>query len=81
MVIAGAALVGYLAWRRTTSRMYYRSASSSIRPSHVRLEDYEGWVIARRKRWRLVKTAAAVVLGAAMAGMLFAMVDAGLSQR
>ena len=80
VVIAGAALVGYLAWRLTTSRMYYRSANSSIRPPHVPLEEYEAWVIARRKRWRLVKTAAAAGLGAIMAGMLFVMVDSGLSQ-
>ncbi len=80
-VIAGAALVGYLAWRRTTSTMYYRSANSTIRPPHVRLEDYEEWVIARRKRWRLLKAAAAAALGAIIAGLLFAMADAGLSQR
>ena len=41
VVIAGAALVGYLAWRLTTSRMYYRSANSSIRPPHVPLEEYD----------------------------------------
>lgn len=81
VVIAGAALVGYLVWRRTTSTMYYRSANSSIRPPHVRLEDYEEWVIARRKRWRLLKAAAAAALGAIIAGLLFTMADAGLSQR
>jgi hypothetical protein len=76
-----AALFGYVAWRRTTSRMYYRSANSSIRPQHVRLEDYEEWVIVRRKRWRLVKTGAATLLGAAIGWMLFAMVASGLTPR
>ena len=80
IAVIGAALFGYQAWRRTTSTMYYRSASSSVRPPHVRPEDYEDWVIARRKRWRLVKTAAAAGLGAIMAGILFVMVDSGLSQ-
>jgi hypothetical protein len=65
-IVVGAALFGYLAWYWTTSRMYYRSASSSIRPQHVRPEDYEEWVIGRRKRWRLVKSAAAALVGAAI---------------
>lgn len=79
-IVVGAALFAYLAWRRTTSRMYYRSPNSSIRPPHVRPEDYEEWVIARRKRWRLAKTAVAAVLGAIIGWMLFAMIDSGLSQ-
>ena len=80
VIVIGAALFAYLAWRRTTSTMYYRSANSSIRPPHVRPEDYEEWVIVRRKRWRLVKTAAAAILGAIIGGLLFAMIDSGLSQ-
>ena len=60
--------------------MYYRSANSSVRPPHVRPEDYEEWVVARRKRWRLVKTAIGAVLGAAIGWMLFAMIDSGLSR-
>jgi hypothetical protein len=80
-IVVGTALFAFLAWRRTTSRMYYRSANSSVRPPHVRPEDYEEWVVARRKRWRLVKTAIAAVLGAAIGWMLFAMIDSGLSQR
>ena len=79
-IVVGAVLFAFLAWRRTTSRMYYRSANSSVRPPHVRPEDYEEWVIARRKRWRLVKTAVAAVLGAAIGWMLFAMIDSGLSR-
>ena len=79
-IVVGAALFAFLAWRRTTSRMYYRSANSSVRPPHVRPEDYEEWVIARRKRWRLVKTAIGAVLGAAIGWMLFAMIDSGLSR-
>ena len=81
VVVAGAALFAYLTWRRTTSTMYYRSANSSIRPPHVRPEDYEEWVMARRKRWRLIKTVAAAVLGAIIGGLLFAMIDSGLSRR
>ena len=80
-IVVGAALFGYLAWQRTTSTMYYRSAHSSIRPQHVRPEDYEEWVIARRKRWRLVKTAAAALVGAAIGWLLFTMVVSGLAQQ
>jgi hypothetical protein len=80
VVVVGAALFAYIAWRRTTSTMYYRSANSSIRPPNVRPKDYE-WVIARRKRGRLVKTAVASVSGAAIGWLLFTMVDRGLSRR
>jgi hypothetical protein len=80
-IAAGAALFAYLAWRRTTSRMYYRSGNSSIRPSHVRPEDYEEWVMARRKRWRVVKVLAAAVLGGIIGRLLFAMLDSSLSRR
>ena len=80
-IVVGAALFGYLAWRRTTSTMYYRSANSSIRPPHVRPEDYEEWVIARRKRWRLAKTVAGALLGATVGWMLFTMTDSGLARR
>ena len=79
VVVIGAALFAFLAWRRTTSTMYYRSANSSIRPPHVRSEDYEEWVMARRKRWRLVKALAAGMLGAIIGGLLFAMIESGLS--
>ena len=81
VIVVGAALFAYLTWRRTTSTMYYRSANSSIRPPHVRPEDYEEWVMARRKRWRLIKAAAAAALGAIVGGLLFAMIDSGLSRR
>ena len=76
--LGGAALGGYWAWRRTTSTMYYRSANSSIRPSHISPEAYENWVIARRKRWRLVKAAVGAAIGAVVAGVLFKMIDGGL---
>jgi len=79
-IVVGAALFGYLAWRRTTSTMYYRSANSSIRPQHVRPEDYEEWVIARRKRWRLIKTVAAALVGAAIGWLLFTMIGSGLAR-
>jgi hypothetical protein len=62
-VAAGAVLFAYLAWHRTTSSMYYRSANSSVRPPHVRPEDYEEWVIARRKRWRLAKAVVSALAG------------------
>ena len=81
VVVIGATLFAYLVWRRTTSTMYYRSANSSIRPPHVQPEDYEEWVMARRKRWRLIKTVAAALAGAAIGGLLFAMNDSGLSRR
>jgi hypothetical protein len=78
---ASAVLFAYLAWRRTTSSMYYRSANSSVRPPHVRPQDYEEWVITRRKRWRLTKTVVAALLGAAIGWMLFTMTDSGLARR
>ena len=37
--------------------------------------------MARRKRWRLVKVAAGAILGAIIGGVLFAMIDSGLSRR
>ncbi|HZB54623.1 MAG TPA: hypothetical protein VE527_13400 [Reyranella sp.] len=80
-VAAGAVLFGCLAWHRTTSSLYYRSANSSVRPPHIRPEDYEEWVIARRKRWRLAKTVAGALLGAAVGSMLFTMTDSGLARR
>ena len=79
-IVIGAALFAYLAWRRATSTMYYRSANSSIRPPHVRPEDYEEWAMARRRRWRLVKVVAAAALGAIVGWLLFAMIDSGLSR-
>ena len=56
--------------------MYYRSANSSVRPP----QDYEEWVIARRKRWRLAKTVVGALLGAAVGWVLFTMIDSGLAQ-
>jgi hypothetical protein len=79
-VIAGAVLFACLAWHRTTSSLYYRSANSSVRP-HIRPEDYEEWVIARRKRWRLAKTVVGALLGAAVGWVPFTMTDSGLAQR
>ena len=79
-IVVGAGLFAFLAWRRTTSTMYYRSANSSIRPPHVRPEDYEKWVLARRKRRRLAKTAVAAAVGAAISWLLFTMIDSGLSR-
>lgn len=81
IAVGGAAVCGYWAWRRTTRHMYYRSPQSSIRPPDMTQEDYDGWVIARRKRWRAAKSALFAGLGAAIAGMLFMMIDSGLTQR
>lgn len=81
VLAAGAAVGGYVAWRWTTRNMYYRSLHSSIRPPHVMEEDYEQWVIRRRKRWRVVKAAIGAVFGVAVAGVLFVMIDSGLARR
>jgi hypothetical protein len=81
VLLAGAVLGGYWAWRLETRTMYYRSPNSTIRPSTVALEDYEQWVIARRKRWRMLKSALFAIVGAAIAGALFFMIDSGLSRR
>ena len=80
-VAAGAVLFAYLAWHRTTSGLYYRSPNSSVRPPHIRPEDYEEWVIARRKRWRLAKTVLGALAGAAVGWVLFTMTDSGLARR
>ena len=80
-LLVGAALGGYWAWRLETRTMYYRSPNSTIRPSNVAVEDYEQWVIARRKRWRALKAALFATVGAAVAGVLFFMIDSGLSRR
>ena len=80
-VAAGAVVFAFLAWCRTTSSLYYRSANSSIRPPHVRPEDYEEWVIARRKRWRLAKTVVGALLGAAVGWMLCTITNSGLARR
>ena len=77
VVIAGAVLAGFWTWRRVTSGLYYRSTDSSMRPQHVSRENYEEWVIGRRKRWRLVKTGVGAAVGAAVAG-LFIMIASGL---
>jgi hypothetical protein len=81
VAVIGAGLFAYLAWRRATSTMYYRSANSSIRPSHVRPEDYEEWVMSRRKRWRLIKAMVAAALGGIVGGLLFTMIDSGLTRQ
>ena len=80
VLVAGAAVGGYWAWRRTTANMYYRSLNSSIRPPEVSPDDYEGWVIARRKRWRMAKALLGAGLGGAVAGILFVMIDSGLAR-
>jgi len=81
VIVVSAVLFAYLAWRRTTSTMYYRSANSSVRPPNVRPEDYEEWVTTRRKRWRLAKTVVGALLGAAVGLVLFTMTDSGLARR
>jgi hypothetical protein len=81
LLIAGAALGGYWMWRRSTATMYYRSPNSRIRPPHVSIENYDAWVLARRKRWRLLKTALAAAVGTAIALLIFAMIDSGMSRR
>jgi hypothetical protein len=81
VLLAGAALGGYSAWRLETKTMFYRSANSTIRPPDVALEDYEQWVLRRRKRWRALKAVLFGAVGAAVAGVLFVMIDSGLSRR
>lgn len=80
-VLAGAALCGYWAWWQTTRNMYYRSLHSTIRPPDVTEQDYDRWVIRRRKHWRTAKSALAAALGAAIAWVLFTMIDSGLTRR
>lgn len=81
LVVCAAAVCGYWAWRQATRNMYYRSPHSTIRPPEVRQEDYDDWVIARRKRWRAAKSALFAGLGAAIAGLLVIMIDSGLARR
>jgi hypothetical protein len=81
VLVAGAGMSGYWMWRRTTATMYYRSANPTIRPPHLTQEQYDAWVLTRRKRLRLLKSAIVAALGGLLAWLLFAMVDSGLSQR
>lgn len=81
VAVGGAIACGYWAWRQATRHMYYRSPQSTIRPPGVSTEDYDAAVIARRKRWRAVKSALFAGLGAAVVGVLFVMVDSGLARR
>ena len=53
---------------------------STIRPPHVTEQDYDRWVITRRKRWRLAKSALARGL-LRSAWVLFIMIDSGLAQQ
>ena len=81
VVVAGGAVCGYAMWRQTTRHLYYRSMHSTIRPPHVAEQDYESWVITRRKRWRLAKSTLFAGLGAAAAWVLVVMIDSGLAQQ
>ena len=81
VAVAGGALCGCWAWRQTTRNMYYRSLHSSIRPPDVSEEDYDRSVLVRRKRRRAARSALFATLGAAVAWVLFTMVDAGLTKR
>lgn len=80
VLLAAAAVAGYWAWRRETSTMFYRSPNSTIRPTHVSPEEYDRSVMVRRKRWRALKSGLFGAVGAAVAGMLFVMIDSGLSR-
>ena len=81
VVVMGGALCGYWVWRQTTRNLYYRSLHSTIRPPDVTELDYDRWVIRRRKRWRVAKSTLAAALGAAIAWVLFTMIDSGLARR
>ena len=81
MLIAGACMSGYWMWRRTTATMYYRSPNSTIRPPHITPGEYDAWVIVRRKRLRLLKSAIAAAAGGLIAWLLFAMVESGMSRQ
>ena len=81
VVVGAAAVCGYWAWQQTTRNMYYRSPQSTIRPPDVSQEDYDRWVLARRKRWRVAKSVLFAGLGAAIAGILVMMINSGLARR
>ena len=79
--LVGGALLGALTWRRASWTMKYRSFNQTMRPAHVAQEDYPEWSLARRKRDRLIKTVAAVVIGAVLGSMLATMGGAGFGSR
>lgn len=79
--LAGALLVGGVAWRRVSRTMRYRSFNPTIRPTHVSREDYDAWAMARRRRVRLVKVAGAAAAGTLVGALLATMVGAGLRRR
>ena len=81
VVLAGAALAGYWAWRRETSTMFYRSPNSTIRPPNVSLEEYDRSVMVRRKRRRALRSGLYALAGAAVAALLFVMIGSGLARR
>jgi hypothetical protein len=51
-----------------------------VAPDDVRPEDYEQWVIGRRKRCRLAKAVIGALLGAAIGWVLLTMTDSGLAR-
>ena len=75
------ALFGVVAWRRATKRLHYRSPNPTIRPAHVSQKQYDAAVMARRRRVRLARTAAAVLAGALLGWIAATMLAAGLTRR
>lgn len=80
-LVLGGALASTIAWRRATTRMFYRSGNPTIRESHVSQEEYDALVVARRRRARLLKTAGAALAGAVVGWLLTTMIGAGLAGR
>ncbi len=79
-LLLGSTLAGTIAWRRATTRMFYRSGNPTIRESHVSQEEYDASVLARRRRIRLLKTVGMALVGAAVGWLLATMVGAGIAR-
>ena len=63
--VSGAAGAGYLAWHQETKRLYKRG--DEVFPERMDARDRERWILAKRKRRRLIKTAL-YAIGGAVAG-------------
>ena len=79
--LVGAVLFGAVTWRRVSRTMKYRSFNQTMRPAHVAQDDYAAWLLARRRRDRLLKVAVAIAIGAAAGALAAAMIGAGLGRR
>jgi hypothetical protein len=71
MLVFGVA-AGVIGWRRSTKHVYRRSVYAPDIPDGLTRQEHERNIRRRRKRWRLVVTAAYAIVGALL-GIVFLM--------